>query len=322
MASVFIGITGKHVREAESQEPKTKIQKDRASMFDASKIDVSGISQNIIAIDFGASNTDAAAVINGRLRVWNERRSEMPSPKQIRSLLAEADLSLRDGSLVAVTGGHHQTLPDVIDGVPVVKVGELLAIGRGGQALATGSWQLLDESLLVVSAGSGTAMVAARGARYQHVTGTGVGGGTLMGLGRLLLGTTDPVEIDQLAKVGNPNGADLALRDLVTGPIGALPADATAVNFGRVARMDALPSREDLAAALVNMTGQVIATLAANAARAAQVSRGIVTGHMTDMETMRLTMARVGTFFGFPLETCSEAGYATVIGALLHALQP
>jgi type II pantothenate kinase len=175
--------------------------------------------------------------------------------------------------------------------------------------------------MLVVSAGSGTAMVAARGEQYQHVTGTGVGGGTLLGLGRMLLATTDPVEIDQLAMAGNPNGADLALRDLVSGPIGSLPADATAVNFGRVARLDDLPSRVDLAAALVNMIGQVIATLATNAARAAQVQRGVVTGHMTDMETMRVTVARVGTFFGFPLETCNEAGYATVIGALLRAVK-
>jgi type II pantothenate kinase len=85
--------------------------------------------------------------------------------------------------------------------------------------------------------------------------------------------------------------------------------------------METLPSREDLAAALVNMIGQVIATLAANAARAAQLQRGVVTGHMTDMDTVRITIARVGTFFGFPLETCNEAGYATVIGALLQAVQ-
>lgn len=174
--------------------------------------------------------------------------------------------------------------------------------------------------MLVVSAGSGTAMVAARGDTIQHVTGTGVGGGTLLGLGRLILGTMDPVEIDQLALAGNANGADLALRDLVSGPIGALPADATAVNFGRITRLETLPSQADLAAALVTMMGQVIATLSINAARAAQLDRVIVTGHMTDMESMRATMARVGTFFGLSLELCQEAGYATVIGALLHAV--
>ena len=288
-------------------------------MFDSSKIDIGGIQRNIVAIDFGASNTDAAAIIGGSLHVWSEPRRGLPSVESVHSILEAGQVRLSGVDFLAVTGGHHQVLPEKIGGVDVIKIGELLAIGRGGQALASGSWQVSEEPLLVVSAGSGTAMVAARGTHYQHATGTGVGGGTMLGLGKLILGVTDPVEIDRLARLGDANGADLALRDLVSGPIGTLPADATAVNFGRVTRMDDLPSREDLAAALVNMMGQVIATLATNAARAAQVKRGIVIGHMTDMQTMRETMARVGTFFGFPLETCSEAGYATVIGALLQA---
>jgi type II pantothenate kinase len=289
-------------------------------MFESSRIDVRGMDNGIVGIDFGASNTDAAAIIDGRLRVWSEPSKGSVTRESVKSVLAVGGLHLAEMRAIAVTGGHHQSLPDTIEGVPTVKIGELVAIGRGGQALATGNGQLPEEAILVVSAGSGTAMVAARGDQYTHVTGTGVGGGTLLGLGRLLLATLDPVQIDQWAKMGDPNGADLALRDLVSGPIGRLPADATAVNFGRLARTDAVPSREDLAAALVNMIGQVIATLATNAARAADVQRGVVTGHMTDMESMRVTMARVGEFFGFPLETCSEAGYATVIGALLRAL--
>lgn len=292
-----------------------------SSRIDVSGADVSGIENGIVGIDFGASNTDAAAIIDGHLRVWSEPSRGSVTPESVKSVLAVGGLALAEMHVIAVTGGHHQSLPDKIEGVPTVKIGELVAIGRGGQALATGSWHLPKEAMLVVSAGSGTAMVAARADQYTHVTGTGVGGGTLLGLGRLLLATLDPVQIDQWAKAGDPNGVDLALRDLVSGPIGKLPADATAVNFGRLARTDAIPSREDLAAALVNMIGQVIATLATNAARAAGVQRGVVTGHMTDMESMRVTMARVGDFFGFPLETCGEAGYATVIGALLRALQ-
>jgi type II pantothenate kinase len=289
-------------------------------MIDSSRVDLSELGENAVAVDFGASNTDAAAVVGGRLYLWSERRQGMPSVESIHALLAVQGVALAELTRIAVTGGHHQLLPDQIEGIPVVKVGELLAIGRGGQALATGSLLLPDAALLVVSAGSGTAMVAARGQNFQHVTGTGMGGGTLLGLGKLLLATVDPTEIDRLAQVGDPNGADLALRDVVSGPIGTLPSDATAVNFGRIARIAWRPSREDLAAALVNMVGQVIATLATNAAHAAGVQRGIVTGHLTDMLTMRTAVARVGDFFGFPLETCGEAGYATVIGALLRGM--
>jgi type II pantothenate kinase len=202
----------------------------------------------------------------------------------------------------------------------VVKVGELEALGRGGQALATAGLALPQEPLLVVSAGSGTAMVLAHGRSYRHVTGTGVGGGTLLGLGRLLIDCADPVQLDRLAQAGNATAVDLVLRDVVTGPIGSLPPDATAVNFGKAGRGAGPYRPEDLAAALVTLVGQVVATLAINAARAAGAKRIIVTGHSTDLLSLRMTMARVGEFFGFPLETWPQAGYATALGALLYAL--
>src|SRR4051812_45998984 len=137
-------------------------------MFDASQVDLSGVEQNLVGIDFGASNTDAAAVIGGKLQLWSEQRKGMPSVQSIESLLDAVGIDIYDVQLIAATGGHHQILPYDVEGVPIIKVGELLAIGRGGQALATGSWKLPEEELLVVSAGSGTAMMAARGQVYQH----------------------------------------------------------------------------------------------------------------------------------------------------------
>src|SRR5215204_4258543 len=106
-----------------------KKQKDIASMFDASKIDLSGVAENIVAIDFGASNTDAAAVVDGNLRVWNEPRRGMPSIESVHSILEANELSLANTKLIAVTGGHHQLLPAELAGVPIVKIGELVAIG-------------------------------------------------------------------------------------------------------------------------------------------------------------------------------------------------
>ena len=131
-------------------------------MFESSRIDVSGIRDNVVAIDFGASNTDAAAIIDGKLRVWSEGRKGMPSLDSVHAILAAGDIAIHKVRLVAVTGGHHQILPETIDEVPFLKIGELTAIGRGGQALATGTWRMPSQPMLIVSAGSGTAMVAAR----------------------------------------------------------------------------------------------------------------------------------------------------------------
>lgn len=269
------------------------------------------------AIDFGISNTDIVAYVDGELRRWNRpSREQPPDAEFVRALLAAGGVELGALRRLAVTGGRHRRLPSQIEGCALISVGEIEAIGRGGQALAGGE---RDEPLLVVSAGSGTAMVAARGDQYAHVTGTAVGGGTLVGLGRLLLHTADPGEIDTLAQAGDPNGADLSLRDVVNGQIGNLPPDATAVNFGRLARRDLTPSREDLAAALVALVGQVIAIVAINAARAQQIERIIVIGHLIDMPSVRRMLESVGDLYGVCLNMPAEAGHAAALGALLRS---
>ena len=232
------------------------------------------------AIDFGISNTDAVACRDGEWKRWTRPSEGRPDADLVRAVLAAGGIELAPLQRLAVTGGQHKLLPERIDGCPLIAVNEVTAIGRGGQALA-GLAMEDDAPLLVVSAGSGTAVVAAQGDAYAHVTGTAVGGGTLLGLSRLLLHTVDHDEIDALARRGDPNGADLSLGDVVTGPIGNLPADATAANFGRLAREDVAVSREDLAAALVTMVGQTIALVAINAARAHAAERGLDTGLRT-----------------------------------------
>jgi len=271
------------------------------------------------AIDFGISNIDAIARVEGKLRHWTQPSEGLPDPDLVRAILADGGVELSSLHRLAVTGGRHQLLPDQIGDCAVVRVGEVEAIGRGGQALAELSGEDSTAPVLVVSAGSGTAVVEARGDQFTHVTGTGVGGGTLLGLSRLLLHTTDPHEIDALAQRGDPNGVDLSLGDVVSGPIGQLPADATAVNFGRLARRDLTVSREDLAAALVTLVGQVIALIAVNAARAQQIERIVVTGHLIDMSSVRSVLGQVGDIYGAHITLPPNAGYGTALGALLHS---
>lgn len=270
------------------------------------------------AIDFGISNTDAVASMGGQVVRWTQASQRRPTPELVCKVLTAGGIELSVLQCLAVTGGHHRLLPDHIGSCPVVGVNEVQAIGRGGQVMAE---QLGEDSatpILVMSAGSGTAIVTAQGDQYTHVAGTGVGGGTLLGLSRLLLHTTDPYEIDALAQRGDPNGADLSLSDVVSGPIGRLPIHATAVNFGRLAQQELTVSREDLAAALVTLVGQVIGTVAINAARAQQIERIVVTGHLIDMPSVRAVLQQVSDYYGMRISLPSDAGYATALGALLH----
>ncbi len=270
----------------------------------------------ITVIDFGTSNTDVLLCHHPPLQFWSRPYRGKPSPRYVKKLLKEANVSFPDLRQLVCTGGQHRLLPDKIDHVPLRFVPEVRAVGRGGQALLMELTGEAAAETLVVSAGSGTAIIAARQGEYQHITGTAVGGGTLTGLARLLLKTTVPEEIDRLAQKGDPNKADLCLREVVSGPIGTLPPEATAVNFGKLARQKAPIQKKDLAASLVTMVGQVIALLAINAAHAQQLPQIIFTGHLIDLCSIRTVIRGVADLYQMKIWLPRHPGRATVLGAL------
>lgn len=264
-----------------------------------------------VAIDFGASNTDVVLRADGAQRRWSLPSAGAATEARVREVLEAGDLRPRDVAWIAATGGNREALPAVIDTRPVRPVHEIEAIAAGGLALSGLA------RAIVTSAGSGTAVVRADGTAARHVSGTGVGGGTLVGLGRLLLDTADAWAIDALARRGDPAGVNLTIGEIVGGAIGSLPPETTAVNFGRVARapMDARP--EDVAAALVNMVGQVVGVVAVSAARAERLPAVVVVGRLTDLPSIRDTLAQVAQFYGATIRIPELGGYATATGALL-----
>jgi type II pantothenate kinase len=272
------------------------------------------------AIDFGLTNIDVAVQAPGGVL----QRCMLPSTGNVDVAQLERALKATGHDLaafdhVAVTGGQHRRLPRQVGKLTVSGVDEVTAIGRGGLYLAGFA------EALVVSAGSGTAMVAARPAGVHHATGSAVGGGTLQGLGKLLLGTSDALEIDALACKGNSNAVDLTLLEATGGVLGRLPADANAVNFGRIARLKdgdpaAQPSREDVAAGLVLMIGQVIAVIAINAARAEGLQHIVVVGHVVDLPSVRKVLSTVAGYYQASITVPDMPGAATAIGALMSDL--
>lgn len=272
----------------------------------------------VAAVDFGISNTDVVVRDAAGVRRWTEPFRGDPDEMSVVVTLRNGAVELTSLACLVVTGGRHRVLPERIGAVRLHKVNEVDAIGRGGQAVLGLQGRARDERLLVVSAGSGTAMILAERASYRHVSGTGVGGGTMLGFARLLLGTTDPVEIGALADAGDRNAIDLSLADVITGPIGALPADATAVNFGRVGRGGSsdTPRREDVAAALVNLVAQTIGLIAVNAAKANGCGRVVMVGHMLDLPYVRRILGLVGNYYDTLIELPDHPGTATALGAL------
>ena len=270
-----------------------------------------------LGIDFGLTNTDAVLVEDGGLvQAWTLHFSGGASLQTLEEALEVGQVEPRHLSRICTTGGRHRDLPDSWEGIPIHKAGEAESVGRGGLVLAG-----LSEAL-VVSAGTGTSMIAARGDQFQHLTGSAVGGGTLLGLAKLLIGTSDPLEIARLAEMGDSSGVDSTLIDAIGGGIGHLPPTATAVNFGKVPKLDTPPKREDIAAGLFTIVGQVIAVIAINAAKAAGFEQVVVVGHLADLKPTRDVIDRVWGFYLVEPKAIipEQRGYATALGAALSKI--
>ena len=268
-----------------------------------------------IAADFGITVTDTLRRKKETIIHEMDLSIQNVSHDRVRELFSDVDFHRKQGFL-AVTGGRHLELGDIIDSTPIVHVNEIDAIGTGSMSLSGLSE---EESVIIVSAGSGTACIHAHKGQFLHCSGTGVGGGTVMGLSKLLLGTNDPLEIASLAEKGNESLVDLILEDVVSGPIGELPKSTTAVNFGKVAKLDNNYSREDIAAGIVNLVGQTAARIATSIAMVFEAKQIVVVGRAPSFTGLRNSLEQAASITGFTPHFPKNGEYASALGALLVA---
>jgi type II pantothenate kinase len=211
----------------------------------------------LVAFDFGISNTDIA-VLKDNEKIFHTipTKQENLSSALLEEILELYHLDRSKIDFIGVTGGKSSDLPDLIDSTPIIKVNEIEAIGFGAKTL----YQIEEEPTLVVSAGTGTACVLIQGNTFSHLGGIAVGGGMLEGLGSLLFKNSHGQEINEFASQGSRDKLDLLIGDVVN-KIGALSPDITAVNFGK-AKFASADTMENTSAALCNMIGEVIGTVA------------------------------------------------------------
>ena len=261
----------------------------------------------IIGIDIGGSTTDAV-LLDDTLSVVSVEANDpiAAAAGALGKLVSDLHHRLTDVTAIAATGGGARLLGDDLLGVPVTKVSEITAIGVGGSTLAG------KREALVVSMGTGTAVVSVKGDDIQHFSGTGVGGGTLLGLSKHLLNVSRLETLQQLAERGDLSHIDLTVGDVAGGPLGHLPADATASNFGKLSS-DVSP--EDKARALINMIAEVIVVVSVSAARACGIRDIVLTGKLVRVKPFIERVQATRSLFEPNFIVPPHAEFATAIGA-------
>ena len=225
----------------------------------------------------------------------------------------ENGLKLNDINKVMITGGGASYMSEPIYSLDCTPVPEFDSIGLGGLYLSG-----LDEAI-VVSMGTGTALVYARnksdGVHTEYLGGTGVGGGTLIGLSRKMLGVDTIEHIEQLCEGGDLNNIDLRIKDISKNQAyKGVNEDLTASNFGKLSD---IANKHDIALGIANMVSETIAMISIFAARSYGIKNIILIGNLTSIKAIRQTFDGLKDTFGVNFIIPEMAQFGTVIGAAL-----
>jgi type II pantothenate kinase len=214
---------------------------------------------------------------------------------------------------VAATGGGASELGATLAGRPVTHVSEFDAWAGGAPIVAADEGVALPARYLLVSLGTGTSILLVAEGRATRVGGTALGGGTLTGLGALLLGVERFDEIASLAARGCRGEVDLLLGDVY--PQIPIP-DFTAAHFGK------LRSRrpEDVAHALVGLVGETVALMAAAQATARGVSCVVYAGStLGENPALARIVTEMTAYFGSRVVLLPDGAYAGAVGCVCAA---
>jgi type II pantothenate kinase len=202
----------------------------------------------------------------------------------------------------------------VATGVFAEKIGADIIIPEF-EAAAAGLRKLSNENeFTAVLIGTGTPFLRVKGDTYTHIGGTGVGGGTVTGLGALLLGETDFNKIYTLAKSGDSSVLDLMLRDLTSETSDLLPENVTACNFGKEKTEAA---DKDKAAAIFTLVFQTVFIMAALAAK--ENDKIVVGGSLSLLPEAVATAKQLGVMHGKTFIFPENREYANAFGAVISA---
>lgn len=280
----------------------------------------------VIGIDVGGSTTKIVG-----FRRASDGTSSLIQPLFVRATdpitsiygalgryTSENGLSLDDIERVMMTGVGSSYLDGPIYSLDCRSVPEFSGVGLGGLYLSG-----LDDAI-IVSMGTGTALVHAKrraggapsDATIEYLGGTGVGGGTLVGLSKKMLGVDTVEHIEQLCEGGDLGKIDLTIKDITkVGQFSEMSTNLTASNFGKLSD---LADQHDIALGLANMVAETVAMMAVFAARGRGVQDIVLIGNLTNITPIRRVFEGLGQSFGVRFVIPEYASFGTVIGAALY----
>ena len=280
--------------------------------------------RTVIGIDVGGSTTKIVGTRkheNGKLQIIE--------PQFVRATDAvtsaygafgkftmQNGIELSDINQVLMTGVGSSFIEKPLYSLPCKKVSEFTSVGRGGLYLSG-----LDEAV-IVSMGTGTAYIHAYRDGDKTVTdylgGTGVGGGTLLGLSKKMIGIDNIDHLEELAENGDLSKVDLRIKDMTaSGAEPVMNADMTAANFGNVSDV---ATKQDIAKGIANLVYETVGMVSIFASRSVGVTDIVLTGNLTRLDSCAAKFEEFNHLgYGVRFTIPELAEFSTAIGCAISA---
>ncbi len=277
--------------------------------------------KTVIGIDVGGSTTKIVGFCRDE-----QGENKLISPFLVRAtdpltsiygafgkFTAENGLALSDIERIMVTGVGATYMQQPIYALNCQTVPEFTAAGLGGLYLSG-----LDEAI-IVSMGTGTALIHAKTVMGQtkidYLGGTGVGGGTLLGLTKKMTGIDTIEHIEKICEEGDLSHIDLRVGDISkNAKFTGVNENLTASNFGKLSDM---AGNGDIALGVANMVAETIAMMAVFTARGHGIKNVVLIGNLTNIKPVRDVFRGLDSF-GINFIIPENASFGTVVGAALY----
>ncbi|MBP5338973.1 MAG: type II pantothenate kinase [Prevotella sp.] len=265
----------------------------------------------IIGIDVGISTTKIVGLRDGKPTAPIRITAADPITSLYGAFgkyLHDNEIGLQQVEHVMLTGVGAAYVKNDVYGVATSRCDEFVADAMGAR------YESHLDHVIVVSMGTGTSFVMADGDNIRHIGGIGIGGGTLQGLSRILLNTSDIRQVSALAMQGDITHINLTIGDISAQPLPGLPMEATASIFAR-AKSDA--SKEDIACGLISMVIQSIGSAAVLAAQGTGCRDMVLIGNLSLLPQCKDIFRALEKLYDVRFHTPKYSEFCTAIGAAL-----
>lgn len=272
----------------------------------------------ILSLDFGSSNFKYLVLKiddNGKeanIEIIGKGRTGVADfALFISDILNKYTIDKNSVEKILATGTGSSFLDNCYDGVEVIKIDEFNAVAYGGLILSK-----LDKGN-VVSIGTGTTIIYSDLTKVERIGGTGLGGGTLVGLGSAILSDIEKNKKEvisfknliDMAKMGNKSNVDLMIGDINKGSILNMTSDITAANFAAVSKK---ANKYDYIAATLNL---ILETISLMVKAVGNGEKTVYIGTMVSDEYVKNCLLKIAEYTGSDIVFVEEPEYAIVIGA-------